>query len=125
MTCTGDWSTHHDACDCREAARADLPRTLARLRDSVGDGSIDDHHVRFFVGDVRVVVERLDACERVVEAARALTDADIGAIRGRLRAIDDALAALDGKGETFCACGRVFSECDGSRAECASTEPPR
>lgn len=100
MTCTGDWATHHDACDCREGARAGVARILARLRDSVGDGSIDEYHVRFFVGDVRAVVERLDACERVVDAARSFRRADTsGSFNDRVacgKALDAALAALDG-----------------------------
>lgn len=100
MTCTGDWTTHHDACDCREAARAAFARILARLRDSVGDGSIDEYHVRFFVGDVRAVVERLDACERVVEAVRGWID-HLESKGGRYNdgvpgELMDALAALDG-----------------------------
>lgn len=83
-----------------------IARILARLRDSVGDGSIDEYHVRFAVSDVRAVVERLDACERVVEAARALTSGEVAAIMGRLRAIDAALAALDGKQAEQEPCGK-------------------
>lgn len=33
MTCTGDWATHHNACDCSEAARAE---ELERLLTSNG-----------------------------------------------------------------------------------------
>lgn len=86
-----------------------LARILARLRDSVGDGSIDEYHVRFFVGDVRAVVERLAACERVVAAARVLFERnEVAEYEGRIEgvmhvslddfnAVRDALAALDGK----------------------------
>lgn len=75
-----------------------LARILARLRDSVGDGSIDEYHVRFFVGDVRAVVERLDACERVVDAARAYRSVSGGtaACAAEGHDLDCALAALDG-----------------------------
>lgn len=112
MTCTGPGATHHRACECREwelaTVIAGLQRDLGRALESVAraerernesmsveaEWRAERHEYARIAESYRKRAARL---ERVVEAARSLTDGEVYARMDRLRELYDALAALDGK----------------------------
>lgn len=111
MTCTGPGATHHLACECRErehaaevaSLRAELDEMKAGNRIAADmlcdalDVTAEAGWVAESLSAIDALRARLTACERVVEAARALTDGQVYARMDRLRELFAALAALDGK----------------------------
>lgn len=112
MTCIGPGATHHLACECREREHATmvagLQRDLVQALEAVAraererDESMsveaewraERHEYARIAESYRQRAARL---ERVVNAARALTDGEVYARMDRLRELHAALAALDGK----------------------------
>lgn len=94
----------------------------ARLRAAIEAGLADDTHatLQAIVGALRTAAEVADDLDDdgLVREIKAAIDA-IECIEVAVEGSDDAPTAKPTPiGQPFCACGRVVSDCDGSRMGC-------